>query len=1113
MKKNFTAKLWKLMKICAAQGMIAVLLCGVSLAHNNYAQLLDKEVTLTLTNVSLDKALHELSNVTKVKFAYSLDQLDVHEKISIQANKLPLRDILNEILIPRNIKYKVHERESTISLKKQIDNNSNNRSYLSFGADEERPIQQSVQITGTVIDANMQPMAGVTIIVKGTTNGTTTNPDGNYTLSASENDVLVFSFIGYATVEEQINGRSIISITLIEDIVTLNDVVINAGYWDVVDRERTGNISRLTNEEIQKQPVSNPLASLIGRMPGVYVQQSTGNAGGAVSIQIRGVNSLRPEGNNPLYLIDGVPFSASTFSSANVGGDIVPAANPLNTINPNDIESIEILKDADATAIYGSRGANGVVLITTKKGRSGKTNLNLNFYQGFSNVARSMDLLNSPQYLEMRREALKNDGLTATAVNSPDLVVWDTTRNTDWQHELIGGTAFTTNMQTSLSGGSDNTQFLFSIGYYRETSVFPGDFVYNRGTGHFNFNHTTPNKKFNVTLSLSYNTDINNLPRQDLTAQAVTLQPVAPPVYDDNGNLNWANGTWTNPMATLLRRYESKTNNLISNTTLAYSIIPDLIAKVNLGYTNVVFHEVQTNPRGSFNPTGNFSSSVSWGDNSIKTWIVEPQTEYRKKMNRATLNVLLGTTFQESNQESQSYRATGFPSDALLSNIQSATTITTTHWSSIQYKYHAIFSRINLAWNQKYILNLTARRDGSSRFGEGNQFANFGAAGAAWIFSEESFIKDNIALLSFGKVRTSYGLTGSDQIPDYGYLETYSSSLYAYQGGGLYPTRLANKNYGWETNKKFEVAVDLGIFNDKILVSTSHYRNHSSNQLVGYALPATTGQSVVQANLPAVVRNAGWEIELKASINKNRDLNWLTSVNFTIPENSLAEFPDIESSSYANTYVVGKSLFVLKRIHYTGVDPLTGVYTFEDVDGNGSGTNRPEDLQALKEVTQNFYGGLQNTITWKGFEIDVFFQFVSQTGRNYLNSFTNQPGSRLSNQPVEVMERWQKTGDVSNHQQFTTRPASEAGAAYRNVIFDSDRIVSDASFIRLKNVQLSYQFPPKWIGKVKLQNARIYSQGQNLLTFTKFKGLDPESQLTFALPPLRTFTVGIQLTF
>lgn len=1099
------------MKVCATQGMIAILLCGISMAHNNHAQLLDKEVTISLTDVSMEKALVELSNVTNIKFAYSLDQLDVKEKISIQADKRPLRDVLNELLTPRNIKYKVHELELTISLKKYQGKNDD-QSALPGEINEYRSTKLTTQITGTVTDVDMNPMAGVTILVKGTTNGTSTDQEGKYSLSANDKDVLVFSFIGYASVEEQVNGRSTISVTLIEDIVTLKDVVVNAGYWDVNNKERTGNISRITAEEIQKQPVSNPLAALMGKMPGVYVQQGTGNAGGAVNIQIRGVNSLRPEGNNPLYLIDGVPFTASTLSSSNVGGEIVPAANPLNNINPADIESIEILKDADATAIYGSRGANGVVLITTKKGRAGRTSLNLNFYQGFSNVARSMDLLNTPQYLEMRREALKNDGLTASASNSPDLVVWDTTRYTDWQKELIGGTAYTTNMQSSLSGGSDNTQFLFSIGYYRETSVFPGDFVYQKASGHFNLNHVTPDKKFNVTLSLSYNADGNNLPRQDLTAQAVTLQPVAPPVYDDNGNLNWANGTWTNPMASLLRRYESKTNNLISNTTLSYAIIPDLILKANLGYTDVVFTEVQTNPRASFNPAGNFFSSVSWGDNAVKTWIIEPQLEYSRKISKASLKVLLGSTFQESNQESQTYRATGFPSDALLSNIQSATSITTTNWNSTQYKYHAVFSRINLEWNQKYILNLTARRDGSSRFGEGNQFANFGAAGLAWIFSEESFIKNNIALLSFGKIRTSYGLTGSDQIPDYGYLETYSSSLYPYQGGGLYPTRLANKNYGWETNKKFEAAVDLGFFNDNILLSTSYYRNNSSNQLVGYSLPATTGQSTVQANLPAVVQNTGWEFELTTRNNTNGSLNWSASMNFTVPENTLVEFPNIESSSYANTYVVGKSLFVLKRVHYTGVDPLTGVYTFEDVDGNGSGTNRPADLQAIKEVTQDFYGGFRNTVSWKGLELDIFFQFVSQTGRNYLNSFTNQPGSRLSNQPAEVMERWQNPGDISGYQQFTTRPASNAGAAYRNVIFDSDRIVSDASFIRLKNVQVSYQFPSKWLGKIKLQNARIYTQGQNLLTFTRFKGLDPESQLTFALPPLRTFTLGIQLT-
>ncbi len=1106
------------MRIGITQGMIAILLCGVSAAHTNYAQqLLDKEVTITLTKVPLDNALHELAIVAKVKFAYSLDQLDVQEKITLQAEKRPLRDILNELLTPRNIKYKVHEKESTITLKKQQGESRKDQSWI--GTEQTgNTAQQHIQITGTVTDTNKQPMAGVNIMVKGTTNGTTTDAEGKYTIGTEEKDALVFSFIGYVTVELQINNQSQIDVVLIEDTKNLSEVVVNAGYWEVKEKEQTGNISRVTAEEIQKQPISNPLQAIQGRMTGVYIQQNTGMPGGGFKIQVRGQNSLRNgsdgtvNGNLPLYLIDGVPFTATSLTSPSISGNNISGGNPLSTINPNDIESIEVLKDADATAIYGSRGANGVILITTKKAKEGKTSLNLDVYQGIGQVSNFMDLLNTTQYNTMRKEACNNDGILPTLANAPDLLAWDSTRNTNWQKKLMGGTGQITNAQISLSGGSDKTKFLFAGGYYRETTVFPGDNSFQRGTGRLTINHQSEDKKLKMEGSVSYSSSNSSIPSIDFTAMAVSLPPNAPALYDDNGNLNWENGTWTNPLALLERKYNSTIENLVTNASLSYQIISGLNIKSTVGYTNMNVKEHWANPLSAYNPQdlAGRTGSATFGDSNIKTWIIEPQADYIRKLGDGILSAVTGTTFQQSVQSGRTVEGNGYTNDAFLENISAATNIRIAEDTYTEYRYAAAFARLNYNWKEKYILNLTGRRDGSSRFGAGNRFANFGAAGAAWIFSKESFFNP-VSFLSFGKLRTSYGTTGSDAIGNYQFLETYSSTPYPYAGSnGLALTRLANPDYSWETNKKFETAMELGFLKDRITLAASFYWNRSTGQLVGLPLPAITGQSSVQFNLPATVQNQGWEFQISTTNFINANFQWSSKVNMTLPSNKLTEFPDLQNfPAYIARFDVGKSINTYKVYQFNQVDPQTGLYTMIDLNNDGIITS-PSDYIGLKKVTQAYYGGIGNTVKYKDIQLDFFVQFVKQTGYNYQQSFTI-PG-RLSNQPAVVMERWQQPGDMADIQRFTAvdPTAAVSTAYYQNIA--SNNFITDASFVRLKNISLSWQLPSTWMQKVKMNGSRIYIQGQNVLTFTKYKGLDPETQFSQSLPPLRMLTAGIHIT-
>lgn len=1120
MKKSFTAKLWQLMRICAVHGMIAITLCGVALAHTNYGQLLDKEISVSLTDISFEMALKEIEAAASVKFAYSIDQLLEEPNVFLSVEERPLGQVLEELLTPRRIRYKTHQKEGVITLTKMPGNNGSDESSGNEGTGTTSRHRPPVQVSGTVKDATTQtPMAGVNVLVKGTTNGTATDADGRYTIEADKSDVLVFSFIGYTSVELPVDDRTVIDVGMTADVLNLTEVVVNAGYWEVSDQERTGNISRLSFEEIEKQPANNPLQALQGRMTGVYIQQNTGMPGGAFEIQVRGQNSLRNgsdgsvNGNLPLYIIDGVPFTSTSLTSPAISGNNLGGGNPLSTINPNDIESIEILKDADATAIYGSRGSNGVVLISTKAARAGKTKVNIDFSKGIGQVAAFMDLLSSEQYLTMRNEAFKNDAGAPTIARAPDLLVWDTTRYTDWQRKLIGGTAQITNAQLSVSGGSEKTQFLFGGGYYRETTVFPDDNSFQRASGRLVVNHHSDDNRLKVGTSVSYSATFSDIPSVDFTGQAISLAPVAPTLYNPDGSLNWQDGTWTNPLSFLENKYKSDIENMVASALVSYELVPRLNIKANLGYTTMNVNEIRTNPLSAYNPQDldGRTGSSTFGDSRIRTWIIEPQADYNIEMGEGLLTFLLGSTFQQSVQMGSAVEARGYNNDALLENREAATTIRTSENSFTQYRYVAGFARVNYNLKEKYILNLTGRRDGSSRFGPGKRFANYAAAGLAWVFSKEAFSSRNLPFLSFGKLRMSYGTTGSDAIGDYQYLETYSPTPFPYAGsGGLTLTRLANPDYSWETNKKLETGLELGFLKDRVLISASFYLNRSTGQLVGLPLPALTGQSSVQYNLPATVQNKGFEFQLSSTNVSADKFVWTSNFNITLPSNELLEFPDLEKfPAYALRFDVGKPVNIHKKFQYAGVDPLTGLYSFLDLNNDGV-VSSPGDYIGIKQVTQEFFGGVGNTFKYGGLSLDVFFQFVKQTGYNYHQSFTI-PGL-LSNQPSVVMDRWRESNDDKAVQKFTALdPGGKVSSAYYKHI-SSDDLITDASFVRLKNVSLSWQLPLKWTRPAGIDGTRIYLQGQNLLTFTDYRGLDPETQFSHSLPPLRMITAGIQLT-
>tara|TARA_R110000868_G_scaffold54251_1_gene169860 strand:- start:12044 stop:15046 length:3003 start_codon:yes stop_codon:yes gene_type:complete len=976
--------------------------------------------------------------------------------------------------------------------------------------------RQQTLITGKITDTNGVPLAGIAIFVKGSQTGVVSNSEGIFSITATMNDVLVFSALGYVTQNILVQQQTVLSIQLIEDVTQLEGITLNAGYYKVKDKERTGNIAKLSAQTIEKQPVNNPLSAMQGHVSGVNIVQNTGVPGGGISIEIRGRNFING-GSEPLYIVDGVPYGSESLASGSLSVDINGGnISPLNAMNPNDIESIEVLKDADATAIYGSRAANGVVLITTKKGQAGKTKYNVTMSSTLGAVSRFLDLMNTEQYLEVRREGIINDGF-GSFLNDPafdfvwpDVKTWNQNRYTNWQEELIGGTSYRNQFQLAISGGSEQTQFLMSTAYQNETTVFPGDAAYGKVTVNTNINHQSNDNRFKINFSSMYARENNSLPRTDFTNKAYTLEPNAPALYDENGNLNWENNTFENPLALLSEEYQVHINTLIANTVLSYKFFNNIELKTSLGYTTYdltadrILPSTARNPRFGFTPEN--YSSLSINSSSRQSWIIEPQLHWKQEWNQFTISALIGTTFQNQTSDQLVLKGTGFPNDGLIKNLAAANRIEVIENSDSNYKYHSLFGRINFNWQGKYIVNLTGRRDGSSRFGPGKQFGNFGALGFAWLFSKEPLFKQN-SFLSFGKLRGSYGITGSDNIGDYQYLNTYNVTGSEYNGvSSIAPSRIFNPLFGWEANKKLEVAIEFGFFKDRVLFNSSWYQNRSSNQLIGIPLAATTGFSSLTGNFDATVENTGFEFDLRSTNIISDNFKWDTNFNLALPNNQLLKFPELESSTFANRYIIGESISINHLFKSLGVNPSTGIYEFEDVNGDGL-ISTLDDRKYIEDLSPIFFGGIGNTFSYKNLSLDLFFQFKKQKA---FNSFTTQtsPGTQR-NGSVKLLDRWQDIGDEVSITKATASLDFTNAASRENQRF-STASVSDASFIRLRNVSLSYNIPTNDAYGL---DVNMYVQAQNLLTITNFDGPDPEQSSLLILPPLRQITLGLQIGF
>ena len=1078
------------------------------------------KISVTFEDVPVLKALREIENKTPFIFAYDKGVKQLEQRIHHEYDQNTVAEVLRDISKETSIMFHQVNRTIVSKLKKPESKGE------SKAVDQRQKRQLARTVTGKVTDENGEPLVGATVVVKVPedieyqgTMGAITDVEGRFAFTIQEDlidqvgaIILLVSYVGYESEEVQLGNRSVIDIALLPSLESLSEVqVVSTGYYKVEQRLNPGNIARVDAEVIGRQPIANPLQALQGRVAGLQIQQMTGVPGGEVNINIRGVNSLNngqriggetlPNANLPFFVIDGVPYINQTVSDGQF--DFLPMGNgnPLNFIQPNDIESIQILKDADATAIYGSRGANGVILITTKQGQPGKTTVGVNLSRGWGEVANKVDLLNTEQWLEMRREGLRNDNAEPTEQIYPDLLVWDTTRYTDWQEELIGGLAEFTNTTFEITGGTAQTQFLFQGSYFSQGNVYAfDDSKFQRGSGLIRINHTSNDQRLQINSSFNYIHSFNNQNGVDLTKTSLQLAPNAPALFDSVGNLNFENSSWDNPIAELRREYENTTKNLIANATLSYRISDKLTFRTSLGHTSTFTDEIRTSPHSSFDPAARNFGSLSISNSQSETWIAEPQLDFTQPIAKGVLIFAIGGSFQGNQQSLEGFAGRGYQSDALLRDIFAADVIFVQSTTDLQYRYIAGYGRLNYVWDDKYVINLTGRRDGSSRFGPGRQFGNFGSIGVSWIFSEETIVESALPFLSFGKLRGSYGSVGSDNIGDYRFLSSFTS--FDPYGGqqALIPTRSANLEYSWETTTKLEFGLDLGFFENRAQLTTSWYRNQTTDQLIGRPLNATTGFNTQQFNLPAVVENRGWEFEISTVNIQTEDFTWRTDFNLSLPENELVEFPNIEEfPEFDAVYEVGQPILGRKQFKPLGVNPETGVYDFVDV--NADGFINSLDAQLFVANAQDFFGGLGNSFQYKGFRLDIFFQFVGQDVPAFANLWQSPSSPNIAT--TQILDRWQNPGDITDTQKFTN---TENQADVRNDATNFE----DGSFIRLQNASLSWNLPSNWLQSARLQNARIFVQGQNLLTITDYSGLDPEA-LGTSLPPLRVVSVGFDV--
>ncbi|MCF0061107.1 TonB-dependent receptor [Dyadobacter chenwenxiniae] len=1008
---------------------------------------------------------------------------------------------------------------------------------------------QSVQVTGKVTtDGDASPLPGATVQIKGSTVGTQTDADGNYTISApSSASVIVFSFVGMTAQEVTVGSQSVIDVSMLSDTRSLSEVVVT-GFGSQIKRDLTGNIAQVKGTEIQNMPVASVDAALQGRAAGVYVNSGSGKLGQAINVRIRGNSSISAS-SQPLYVVDGMPITTADQSNSDGG-----ATNPLSDINSNDIESIEILKDASAGAIYGSRAANGVVLITTKRGKAGKTNVSINYQLGTSEATRRVKFLNAEQYVKFyTAAALNSDRIDEIDPSDPEsstaylldrldyysLGTANTPQQKDypWQDQAFSKGAMQ-QLDFQLNGGSEKTKFFLSGQYLDQKGTIIGNKL-DRLSTRMNLDHQAYDW-LQIGLSMGLARTVNKrLPGDNSFSnplQMAALTPLTPftdpetglPIGTPPGDVNLP--LYFNPMITV--NYASFTATSFRNLTNAYAqinLLPSLRFRSELGID--LLNQNEESYYQSQNIRNIDQATNGLGEN-FGTFVTNYNTNnfltYDKTFDVHALSATLGMSYQESQTRISSTEGTQFPSNS-YKKIASAATKSDGSSSETNYRFLSYFLRLNYKFSDKYLLAASARIDGSSRFGANSRYGFFPSVSAGWVLTEEAFLKNNNTL-SFLKLRGSYGTTGNSEIGDFPQLGLFSGDAGYAGAAGQRPSQLANPNLKWETTNQADFGLDFGLFNNRINGEIDYYVKKTNGLLLEVNVPATSGFAVRIDNV-GKLENKGVEFVLNTQ-NIVGKFKWNTSLNIANNKNKVTDIQGqiIEGGIRSMSRVMeGQPVGVFYTVEYAGVDRANGdalFYKNTEENGNIDRSTVSNYNSARRVVAGNpnpkFVGGITNTFAFKGFDLNVFFNGVAGNKINFygVGQYSSANGIYEDNQTADQLNSWTAENPDTD--------VPEARFYQGNGNQASTRYIYDGSYLRLRSMTLGYNLPSSVTNRLKMDRVRLYVSAMNLATITNYKGWDPEvntddiseRDLKFALgndfytaPQPRTILFGVNIGF
>ncbi|MEQ9404824.1 MAG: TonB-dependent receptor [Cyclobacteriaceae bacterium] len=993
---------------------------------------------------------------------------------------------------------------------------------------------QSRTISGKIVDAtDGSALVGVNVFIKGTTTGTSTDLDGNFRISVSADDVLVFSYIGYNDLELVVNSRTVFDIQLESSAEELDEVVV-VGYGTLQKREITGSITKLGGESLLNTQTPSFEAALQGRAAGVQVIQGSGLAGSGSVIRIRGIGSISA-GGDPLYVVDGIPITQSQFTNASRNGGAMNT-NPLATLNPNDIASIEILKDAAAAGIYGSRGSNGVILITTKRGSTLGDNFNFSMKFGTSAPVAKAKMLNADQYLQLYQEAWENDGNVGRAT-LPGGMTWDEIErrniNTDWWDENVQD-GFKQDYNFSWTKGTKKLKTYMGLSYSDNQSYLVGN-SFERASARLNTDYEISSAT-KLSSSVSYtrgnNNRVNAAWSGGLGDAMSTALPIYP-IYNDDGTFWNQTGAPNSIRQRELTDWNTVDTRIIGNLSLNHALDNGITLNVMGSYDYFESNDDKWEA-GELVGRNDIVGQAFANITEVHNYNGVVTGEYTFNLNGNDLKVLAGSEYQQSTRSAVTGKGITDVTEQLRFDPtpgENSESFGGTPINDEVTKFISFFSRFNYNIANKYFFQATLRTDGSSKFGPDNRFGFFPTVGFSWFANEEDFMS-NVDVISLLKFKINYGITGNSDFGTNEYIGTYLRQGPPDQNGYafnpiLFPTKLANPDLKWETTSNFDVGFEAGFLDDKIILEFDYYRKVTKDVLAQIALPPQNGIDNSIFENVGEVSNTGIELSLSTINYSSENFKWSTNFNISRYSNkieSIGNFSEEAVSGGTNDtrVIVGKPVGTNFLVRFSHVDPATGRPVYLDIDGNETFNWDPKDRIAVGKVLPDFTGGLTNTLTYKNWNFSFLLVFT-KGGNIYDSSSKRQLGVVTTwNMREDLFDRWRQPGDVATYPRLTLDTETYgSGTPWIN----TDLWLHDASYIRLRNVSLSYQIP---LAEGFLKNASVTFSATNLLTFTNFVGLDPEiardfedatdrnmsSNITYLTPPQeRSFNLGVNINF